>query len=493
MSAQGYYNNQGPQYPQQRPCGDMIRLLKCVPGNDSFELASFDDDHAPPYAILSHTWIEGHEVTYSELLAGSSVNKDGYNKIRFCGEQATADNLEYFWIDTCCIDKSNSVELSTAINSMFRWYQHADTCYVYLSDVLVPHQICDAQASHASWESAFRQSRWFTRGWTLQELLAPTTIKFFSVDGKLLGSKASLEHEIHSITGIPISALRGQKLADFSVAERMNWVGKRTTKWKEDKIYCLLGIFDVFLPLNYGEGEEYAALRLQDEIQKRRHRRTQKYPQDIPVSSSLPFTRNELFVGRESQLQAIEETIVSRDTHQRMAIYGLGGCGKSALALEFAYRALATNPRHEIFWVSAMSQESVGLAFREIAVRLKIPGINDDNANLKKLVREALSSKTSNDWLMIVDNADDPRILLESDSEDPKSIPLIDYVPRSNKGAILFTTRSREAAAELSQTCVLSLDDMGEAEAQQLLMNRTTNKSLLDDRAAVNKLLQSLT
>ncbi|KAJ4345653.1 uncharacterized protein N0V89_011787 [Didymosphaeria variabile] len=466
----------------------MIRLLKCISGDDSFELASFDDDLAPPYAILSHTWIEGQEVTYSELLAGSGANKDGYKKIRFCGEQATADNLKYFWIDTCCIDKSNSVELSTAINSMFRWYQHADKCYVYLSDVLVPQQICDAQASHASWESAFRQSRWFTR-----ELLAPTTIKFFSVDGKLLGSKASLEHEIHDITGIPISALRGQKLVDFSVAERMNWVAKRTTKWKEDKIYCLLGIFGVFLPLNYGEGEEYATQRLQDEIQKRRYRRTQKHPQEMPVSSSLPFTRNELFVGRESQLQAIEEIILSRDTHQRMAIYGLGGCGKSALALEFAYRALATNAKREIFWVPAMSQESVGLAFREIAVRLQIPGISDENANLKKLVREALSSKTSNDWLMIVDNADDPRILLEFDTEDPRSIPLIDYIPRGNKGAILFTTRSREAAAELSQTCVLSLDDMGEAEARQLLMNRTINKSLLDNRAAVKNLLQSLT
>ncbi|KAL5379795.1 hypothetical protein DPSP01_008265 [Paraphaeosphaeria sporulosa] len=470
----------------------MIRLLKCLPGDDGFELASFDDEIAPPYAILSHTWIEGQEVTYSELLAGSGVNKSGYTKIRFCGEQATSDDLEYFWIDTCCIDKSNSVELSTAINSMFRWYQHASKCYVYLLDVSVPQHIYDAQASRV-WEPAFRQSRWFTRGWTLQELLAPTTIKFFAVDGKLLGSKASLEREIHEITGIPISALRGQNLDEFSVSERMNWVAKRTTKWKEDKVYCLLGIFGVFLPLNYGEGEIYATQRLREEIQKRQHRPTLTHLQDLPVSSSLPFTRNELFVGRESQLQAIEQTLLSHNTHQRMTIYGLGGCGKSALAIEFAYRALATNTIHEIFWVPAISQESVELAFREIAIRLNIPEIGDSNANLKKLVRETLNSRNSGHWLMIVDNADDPSVLLESDSEDPKSIPLIDYIPPGDKGAILFTTRSRKAAIELSQTSTLSLDDMGEAEARQLLMNRTTDKSLLDGASAVNKLLEALT
>ncbi|KAF2442542.1 kinesin light chain 1 [Karstenula rhodostoma CBS 690.94] len=465
----------------------MIRLLKCLPDDDGFELVSFDDKVAPPYAVLSHTWTEGQEVTYSELLAGTGVNKDGYNKIRFCGEQATADTLEYFWIDTCCIDKSNSVEISTAINSMFRWYQRADKCYVYLSDVSVP-QIYDAQA----FRTAFRQSRWFTRGWTLQELLAPTTVKFFSVDGKLLGDKVSLEQEICDITGIPISALRGQNPAEFSVNERMSWVAKRITKWKEDKVYCLLGIFGVFLPLNYGEGEEYATQRLQDEIQRRQQGRAQMRLQDLPISSSLPFPRNELFVGRESQLQAIERTLLSQNTHRRMTMYGLGGCGKSALALEFAYRTLATNARHEIFWVPAMSQESVELAFREIGIRLRIPGINDGNANFKQLVRETLTRKLG-DWLMIVDNADDPSILLETDSEDPKSIPLINYIPHSDKGAILFTTRSRKAAIELSQTCVLPLDDMGEAEARQLLMHRTANKALLDDEPAVNTLLETLT
>ena len=95
-----------------------MRLLKRLPGGD-FELISFNDDGPPPYAILSHTWTEGQEVTYNELLAGTGKDKTGYAKIRFCGGRAAADGLQYFWVDTCCINKSTSDELSTTINSMF--------------------------------------------------------------------------------------------------------------------------------------------------------------------------------------------------------------------------------------------------------------------------------------------------------------------------------------------------------------------------------------
>ncbi|KAF2178068.1 HET-domain-containing protein [Zopfia rhizophila CBS 207.26] len=187
----------------------MMRLLKRLPGGD-FELISFDDD-PPPYAILSHTWTEGQEVTYHELVAGTSKDKTGYAKICFCGGRAAADGLQYFWVDTCCINKSTSDELSTAINSMFRWYQRASKCYVYLSDVSMSEEITNAEA--------FRITRWFTRGWTLQELLAPASVEFFSKEGKRLGSRISLEQEIHEITKIPIRVLRGQNLAEFSVKE----------------------------------------------------------------------------------------------------------------------------------------------------------------------------------------------------------------------------------------------------------------------------------
>jgi hypothetical protein len=246
----------------------MMRLIERLPSGD-FELVSFDDEIPPPYAILSHTWTEGQEVTYSELVARTGKDKTGYDKIRFCGGRAAADNLQYFWVDTCCIDKSTSHELSTAINSMFRWYQRASKCYVYLSDVVVPEEVADAEAFRITWTAAFRGSRWFTRGWTLQELLAPPCVEFFSKNGKRLGSRISLEQEIHEITKIATEALRGQSLAEFSVEDRMSWAAQRTTTLKEDKVYCLLGIFGVFLPLIYGEGEAYATLRLREEIERR--------------------------------------------------------------------------------------------------------------------------------------------------------------------------------------------------------------------------------
>jgi hypothetical protein len=249
-----------------------MRLLKRSPGGE-FQLVSFDDDEPPPYAILSHTWTEGQEVTYNELVTGTGKDKTGYTKLRFCSERTAADGLQYFWVDTCCIDKSTSDELSTAINSMFRWYQRASRCYVYLSDVVMPEEIADAEAFPITWKEAFRRSRWFKRGWTLQELLAPPSVEFFCTGSKRLGSRITLEQEIHEITRIPTGALRGQSLTEFSVEERMSWAAKRTTTLKEDKVYCLLGIFGVFLSLIYGEGEAYATSRLRDEIQKRQEGR----------------------------------------------------------------------------------------------------------------------------------------------------------------------------------------------------------------------------
>src|SRR5947209_1374185 len=164
-------------------------------------------------------------------------------------------------MDTCCIDQSNNNELSEAVNSMFRWYRNAVKCYVYLSDVPQPA---------LSINDAFRKSRWFTRGWTLQELLAPRSVEFFSREGNRLGDKTSLERQIHEITGIADSALRGAALSQFGVDERFSWIEHRQTTRKEDKAYSLLGIFDVFMPLIYGEGEKNAFKRLKASIQEDR-------------------------------------------------------------------------------------------------------------------------------------------------------------------------------------------------------------------------------
>ena len=224
----------------------------------------------PQYAILSHTWREREEeeVTFKDLIDGTGKEKAGYDKIRFCGEQAERDGLRYFWVDTCSIDKSNSVELQEAINSMFRWYQHAAKCYVYLSDVSASKRKACDQSSEFTWESTFRGSRWFTRGWTLQELLAPGSVEFFSREGKLLGNKRTLERQIHEITGISLLALQGTPLSTFGVNERLSWAENRQTTRSEDEAYSLLGIFDIHMPLIYGEGRDNAFKRLREEIDK---------------------------------------------------------------------------------------------------------------------------------------------------------------------------------------------------------------------------------
>jgi hypothetical protein len=247
-----------------------MRLLSRSTDHNHIQLTSFNDDDVPPYSILSHTWIEGQEITYQDLMADIGKERSGYNKIQFCVDKAAEEGVQYSWVDTCCIDKSTSDELSTAINSMFRWYQRAVKCYVFLSDVHTPGKLTDAQASRTTWESAFRRTRWLERGWTLQELLAPGIVEFFSNEGTRLGDKITLEQDIHQVTKIPFAALRRQaRLSEFSIDERISWAAQRTTLKKEDKAYCLLGILGVFLPLIYGEGEYYALQRLREEAEKR--------------------------------------------------------------------------------------------------------------------------------------------------------------------------------------------------------------------------------
>lgn len=238
-------------------------------------LLKYDEDGAltlteffgsvPKYAILSHRW-EAEEVTLKDVIDGTSTSKAGYGKIQFCTERSRYDGLQYFWVDTCCIDKSNSTELAEAINSMFRWYQKATRCYVYLSDVSTRERNANDKFLEYTWESAFRASQWFTRGWTLQELLAPTSVEFFSREGQRLGDKGSLEVQIQEVTGIALSVLQGAPLSQFGIDERMSWAANRQTTREEDNAYCLLGMFGVHLPLIYGEGRVHAFKRLMKEI-----------------------------------------------------------------------------------------------------------------------------------------------------------------------------------------------------------------------------------
>ncbi|KAF2691151.1 HET-domain-containing protein [Lentithecium fluviatile CBS 122367] len=247
-----------------------MRLLRrSNTGEFSLTRNFIGDEPIPPYAILSHTWgPDTVEVTFNDLTNGCGKDKSGYEKIRFCGRQAEQDGLQYFWIDTCCINKANKAELSQAINAMFRWYRNATQCYVYLSDVSTAKRKSDNEFIECTWEQTFRESRWFTRGWTLQELLAPSSVVFFSRDGKRLGDKSSLCQQIHEITVIPKSALQGVPLSAFPVNERFSWMQPRETKLEEDKAYSLLGIFGVYVPPVYGEGLASSFKRLREEIGK---------------------------------------------------------------------------------------------------------------------------------------------------------------------------------------------------------------------------------
>jgi hypothetical protein len=240
-----------------------MRLLQLI-GPNKFSLVQVPTHNTLPYAILSHTWTDGQEVTYQDLIRGVGKRRSGYEKIKFCGEQAAKDGFLYFWVDTCCIDKSNPHELATAINSMFRWYRNAKKCYVYLEDVSTPgYQNNNIHTYQNMWEADFRKSKWFTRGWTLQELIAPEIVEFFSREGKQLGNKKSLEKPIHEITNIPIRALQGNPFSGFSIAERKEWAAQRQTTEEEDMVYCLIGLCEVSMPLLYGEGKENAMIRLQ--------------------------------------------------------------------------------------------------------------------------------------------------------------------------------------------------------------------------------------
>ncbi|KAJ8107993.1 hypothetical protein OPT61_g8484 [Boeremia exigua] len=288
----------------------------------TIELRWFNDEQTPEYAILSHTW-GADEVSYQELVwinrikafsasydtPSSSVaslgsqdessslmlaametmlrtstsfatnlngvkeedllRRPGYAKIVNAAKEAKNLGFRYIWIDTCCIDKSSSAELQEAINSMYRWYRDCEVCIVYLEDVWPPKTgPGEGQTASEIARNALETSRWTKRGWTLQELLAPAVCRFYLRDWRLLGEKDEYLQELSATTGIPAYVLEERRsISEVSVAERMSWAAHRQTTRIEDQAYCLLGLFDIQMPLLYGEGHK-AFIRLQEEILK---------------------------------------------------------------------------------------------------------------------------------------------------------------------------------------------------------------------------------
>lgn len=266
-----------------------MRLIRIQPDGSVSLVEYIDNKPIPPYAILSHTWLLAKdEVTFKDMKKGRGFEKKGYAKITFCAEQAQRDGLKFFWVDTCCIDKSQGPELSEAITSMYRWYQEAAKCYVYLRDVR-----CDIR-SPSTVEEALRQSRWFKRGWTLQELLAPSVVQFYSEKGSYLGDRSSLCKLIAECTNIPRSALTGTCLSEFKVEHRLSWMRERQTTKAEDKVYALLGICGVVLIPNYGEGYDNAFARLEREIQQSSTVSEEKYRRTQSLESKLQLLQTQI-------------------------------------------------------------------------------------------------------------------------------------------------------------------------------------------------------
>jgi hypothetical protein len=245
-----------------------MRLLN----TSTFTLKEFTGGDIPPYAILSHRW-GNHEVTFQDVTnftnfadyfrTRKTTKTEGWLKIKGCCAQAVSDGFQWVWVDSCCIDKMSSAELSEAINSMFNWYRQAIVCYAYLSDVPISNGEQSHQndgTAHASM-SNIDQSKWFTRGWTLQELLAPKKLVFFNRHWQELGTREKIWPSVSRITGIKDEV--GWEAA--SVAQKMSWASGRETTRIEDRAYSLMGLFGVNMPPLYGEGEK-AFLRLQLEI-----------------------------------------------------------------------------------------------------------------------------------------------------------------------------------------------------------------------------------
>ena len=235
----------------------------------------FRDDETTEYAILSHRWIDDTEINYDEMVGLANMEKEdrdairgraGYKKILDTCRQAQKDGYEWVWADTCCIDKRSSAELSEAINSMYRWYKNAKICYVYLHDV--DGSSFPTKQDDAKYPNSNGWPEWFSRGWTLQEMIAPSEVQFFNENWQHIGDKKTLAlaWTPTEITEVPPHILAdGIDANRPCVAQIISWAASRTTTRVEDKAYSLMGLLDVNMPMLYGEGKK-AFHRLQLEI-----------------------------------------------------------------------------------------------------------------------------------------------------------------------------------------------------------------------------------
>jgi hypothetical protein len=308
----------------------------------SLELNEFIGSSIPRYTILSHTWGDD-EVFFKEMRKDrqQAQTKRGFSKIQNCCLQAKKDGLEWAWIDSCCIDKRSSAELSEAINSMFKWYEGADVCYAYLEDV----------PANGGFDEV-SMSRWFTRGWTVQELLAPKIVQFYSCDWTLLGTRSSEDRKftawIYTITGIHSWFLLDRsRLEQASVAMRMSWAAERETTRLEDRAYSLMGLFKVHIPILYGEGLENAFERLQLEIiQKTSDQSIFAWRSDQPIQNHGLLAPSPAFF-KDSKF-----TIQSSQT--RLRPFSMTNIGMKITFRLFPSPEMQNHPSTDSIWVAVL-------------------------------------------------------------------------------------------------------------------------------------------
>ncbi|CAN9172419.1 unnamed protein product [Alternaria alternata] len=442
-------------------------------------LTDFRGKTIPPYAILSHRWSDS-EILIEDIPNETYREKEeGYRKLQFCAERAAQDELQYFWIDTCCIDRWNNNERSKAINSMFRWYKNAARCYVFLSDVSVSTATGPVQRS--DWEASFRASTWFTRGWTLQELIAPVSVEFFSCEGQRIGDKTSLDQLIHETTGIPLPALRNCPLDEFTASERERWAENRRTKEEEDIVYCLLGILGVSMPTAYGEGEESARSRLQAELEG---------ASDAP--SIIPFSRNHRFVGQESQLTELGAKLFSNEhTTTTLAIVGPGGTGKSQLALEVAHRTRQNNKNCSVFWMDASDKDGLCQSYANVAQKLNVLGWDDDQADMKQLVKRCVVEISARQCLLIFDNTE-YTTLQSGGSSTTEAADLADCLPQSERCSVIFTTTNTNTAQALASQNIIALQELALDAALRMLQVRLERPLAKTEQQEAEHVLKAL-
>lgn len=277
----------------------------------TFELREFkphtfdpEDEDVPRYVTASHRWLSD-EASYKDVRKRRNTHTRGYKKIEgFCDFVKNikpldhVKNPKWIWIDTCCINKDSSAEISEAINSMWSWYQNAELCIAYLADVRPLREGTSVVLAD------FKNSEWHQRGWTLPELLLPNSVIFLTQEWELIGIKSAtwktptwrfassktpgyevpeeMNHYIGQATSLPIGALRGREaMLSYPEKDRQSWLGQRKTTKPEDMAYCMLGILDIPLSLIYGEGETSALRRLDDELAKRRKRKRREWPKRL--------------------------------------------------------------------------------------------------------------------------------------------------------------------------------------------------------------------